>query len=297
MSALTVPFFKMNGIGNKIIVADVRGRDAKVTSGAAVALASREETSFDQIMELHKSAEKDVDADIRILNSDGSEAGACGNGTRCVVALLNREGAKSSYLFRTGGGLVKADYVSDLEISVDIGSPRFSWEDIPLEEEFADTTGIELQIGPIDNPVLDTPSVVNVGNPHAVFWVTDDVESYDLARFGPLLENHPIFPDRANISVARVTSPDRIEVRTWERGAGLTKACGSAACAALVCAARKGLSDRRATIVLPGGELQVEWTQQNRILMSGPAEFEASGMLDPESGEFQFDSSLAGVAS
>ena len=152
MSALTVPFFKMNGLGNKIIVADVRGRDGKVTSGAAVALASSEETSFDQIMELHKSTDKDVDADIRILNSDGSEAGACGNGTRCVVALLNREGAKSGYLFRIAGGLVKADYVSDLEISVDMGSPRFSWEDIPLEEEFADTTGIELQIGPIDEP-------------------------------------------------------------------------------------------------------------------------------------------------
>lgn len=296
MATLAVPFFKMNGIGNKIIVADVRGSGARISTSAAVALASKEETSFDQIMELHKSAEKDIDADIRILNSDGSEAGACGNGTRCVVAFLNREGVKQDYRFRINGGLLNASYASEQEISVDMGSPRFSWEDIPLEEEFADTTGIELQIGPIDDPILDTPSVVNVGNPHAVFWVADDVESYDLARFGPLLENHPIFPDRANISVARVTSPDRIEVRTWERGAGLTRACGSAACAALVCAARKGLADRCATIVLPGGELQVEWTQQNRIMMTGPIEFEASGMLDPESGEFQFDTNLAGAA-
>ena len=134
------------------------------------------------------------------------------------------------------------------------GGPRFGWQDIPLAEPFHDTRAIELQIGPIDKPILHSPSVVNVGNPHAMFWV-EDVNAYDLGRIGPMLENHPIFPERANISLAHVTSPDAITLRTWERGAGLTKACGSAACAAAVCAARKGLTGRQVTVTLPGGPL------------------------------------------
>ena len=143
--------------------------------------------------------------------------------------------------------------MTDDVVTVDMGKPRFDWDQIPLAEEFADTTGIELQLGPIDAPILHTPSVVNVGNPHAIFWVSDDVESYDLGRFGPLLENHPIFPERANIELAQVISPDRIKVRVWERGAGLTLACGTGACAVAVAAARKGLANRKVTIELPGG--------------------------------------------
>jgi diaminopimelate epimerase len=164
-------------------------------------------------------------------------------------------------------------------ITVDMGPPRFGWKDIPLAEAFHDTKAIELQIGPIDKPILHSPSVVNVGNPHAVFWV-EDVNAYDLGRIGPMLENHPLFPERANISVAHVTSPRSITVRTWERGAGLTRACGSAACAAAVCAARKGLTGRQVTITLPGGPLLIEWTAEDRIWMTGPVEFEHEGVLD-----------------
>jgi len=148
-----------------------------------------------------------------------------------------------------------------------------------LAEAFHDTKTIELQIGPIDKPILHSPSVANVGNPHAVFWV-EDVDAYDLARIGPMLENHPIFPERANISLARVASRDAITVRTWERGAGLTKACGSAACAATVCAVRKGLTERRVTVTLPGGPLVIEWRADNHILMTGPVELEHQGVLD-----------------
>jgi diaminopimelate epimerase len=167
-----------------------------------------------------------------------------------------------------------------------MGTPRFGWDEIPLAEEFADTTGIELQIGPIDAPILHTPSVVNMGNPHAVFWVNDDPERYDLHRFGPLLENHPIFPERANITIARVLAADHIAIRVWERGAGITLASGSAACATLVAAARKRLTGRKATGSLPGGDLLIEWNQQNRVLMTGPAEFEFEGTFDPVSGAF-----------
>ena len=157
-----------------------------------------------------------------------------------------------------------------------MGAPRFGWQDIPLRDEFRDTRYIELQIGPIDAPILHSPAVVNVGNPHAVFWV-DDVDAYDLGRFGPMLENHPIFPDRANISLAQVRSRTDIKLRTWERGAGLTKACGSAACAAAVCAARTGRAERKVTVHVPGGPLEIEWTANDRILMTGPVVVEYEG--------------------
>jgi diaminopimelate epimerase len=161
-----------------------------------------------------------------------------------------------------------------------MGPPRFAWNEIPLAEPFADTRGIELQIGPIDAPILHTPSVVNMGNPHAVFWV-EDPQAYDLGKIGPLLEHHPIFPDRANISLCAVKARDHIVVRTWERGAGLTRACGSAACAAAVAAARLGKTERRVTVTLPGGDLIIEWAANDHVLMTGPVAFEFEGRFDP----------------
>ena len=286
MSEMNVPFWKMNCAGNQIIVADIRETASKISSEAAIALDQNPETKFDQIMEVRKPGTPGVDADIRILNSDGSEAEACGNGTRCVVSWMNKENPKDTWLFRTKPGLLNATYDSDANITVDMGVPKFGWDEIPLEEEFADTTGIELQVGPIDNPVLHTPSVANIGNPHCIFWAPEDVWTYELDRFGPMLEFHPVFPERCNISIANVVSRNHIILRTWERGAGITQACGSAACAALVCAVRKDLTDPVATVTLPGGDLLIEWTENARILMTGPAEFEFAGMLNPVTGEF-----------
>ncbi len=289
MSDMNVPFLKMNGLGNQIIVADVRETAVKITEAAAVALDGSAKTKFDQIMEIHKGANPQIDAGIRILNSDGSEAGACGNGTRCVVSWLNKETSQNDFAFKIAGGIVTTKYESDALITVDMGVPKFGWEDIPLEEEFYDTTGIELQVGPIDDPVLHTPSVANVGNPHCVFWAPKDVWSYELDRMGPLLEFHPVFADRVNISIANVVDRGNIILRTWERGAGITQACGSAACAAAVCAVRKDLTDRKVTVTVPGGDLFIEWTASDRILMTGPAEFEFSGMLNPLTGEFTIE--------
>jgi diaminopimelate epimerase len=162
-----------------------------------------------------------------------------------------------------------------------MGPPRFKWNEIPLAEEFRDTRAIELQIGPIDKPVLHSPSAVSMGNPHAIFWV-DDVSVHDLARLGPLLENHPIFPERANITLAQIVSRDHIIIRTWERGAGLTKACGSAACAAAVAAARLRRTNRKVRVTLPGGELTIVWRESDdHVLMTGPVEFEFKGCFDP----------------
>ncbi len=281
-----VSFQKMNGLGNKILVVDMRGRADKISPEAAINLAADSRTSFDQIMAVHTAADKNISANIHILNSDGSDAEACGNGTRCVVSWLQKISGDSSYIFEIAGGIVRANYSSDLDIEVDMGMPRFDWNDIPLEEEFADTRTIELQIGPIDDPILHTPSAANIGNPHAIFWVKDDVWNYDLGRFGPMLENHPIFPERANISLANVTSPSSLILRTWERGAGLTKACGSAACAAAVCASRTERTGRKVCVTVPGGDLEIEWKPDNNILMRGPAEYEFSGMLDPLTGNW-----------
>lgn len=284
-----IPFVKMNGLGNAIIVADMRGRADKITAEAAIALARPEAIPFDQIMEVRDADGPGRDYDMRILNADGSLAQTCGNGTRCVVVWLNGLDGRDAYAFLTAGGLVATALNRDRTVTVDMGVPRFSWRDIPLAEEFADTTGIELQIGSIEAPVLHTPSVANIGNPHAVFWVDRDVWSYELDRFGPLLENHPIFPERANITIARVVARDHIVIRTWERGAGLTLACGSAACATLACAVRKGLAERKAVITVPGGDLTVEWAANSHLLMSGPAEFEFAGELDPATGQFTIE--------
>ena len=288
-----LPFHKMNGLGNEILVVDARGTDERMSPAAAIALA-KGETAFDQIMEVSDRANRDGanrdganrDGAIRILNCDGSEAGACGNGMRCVAAWMRSETGRSSFRFAGPDGLLLAE-VDGNAITVSMGTPRFDWESIPLAEEFHDTTGFELQIGPIDAPVLHTPSGVSMGNPHAVFWVDDDVWSYDLDRFGPMLENHPIFPERANITVANVVARDHAIIRTWERGAGLTRACGSAACATLVSAARKDLMDRSGTITVPGGDLHIEWRDDGHVTMTGPAEFEFAGRLDPATGAWE----------
>ena len=285
-----IPFARMNGIGNAILVADLRGRADRVTPDAARALASDPATAFDQIMAIHDARTAGTDNYIQIINSDGSFAQACGNGTRCVVASLAAETGKSSFTFETAAGILNASENDDGSISVDLGTPRFGWQDIPLAEEFRDTRMIELQIGPIDAPVLHSPSVASMGNPHAIFWVDEDVWSYDLDRFGPLLENHPIFPERANITIAQVTSRGSMNIRTWERGAGLTLACGSAACAAAVCGARTNRTDRIVEITAPsGGKLQIDWRDDDHVIMTGPAEWEFSGTLDPETGAWQRD--------
>ena len=277
--ASAAPFAKMNGLGNDIVVADMRGRADRVTAAAAIALNAQPATRFDQIMAIHDPRTPGTVNYIEIINSDGTHAQACGNGTRCVVQALAAETGQKSFTLETVAGILNTVQREDGLISVDMGRPRFGWQDIPLAEEFRDTRAIELQIGPIDNPVLHSPSVVNVGNPHAIFWV-DDVDDYQLERLGPMLENHPIFPERANISLAHVTSPQSITLRTWERGAGLTLACGSAACAAAVSAARKKLTGRKVEVTLPGGPLTVEWTDANKILMTGPVTFEYEGAID-----------------
>jgi diaminopimelate epimerase len=281
MSALlNRPFVKMNGIGNDIVVLDLRPDSVPVTEADARAIARKEAVPFDQLMVLYPPRAPGTEAYVRIYNSDGSEAQACGNGMRCVVSRAVKATGRHEFIYETRAGLIPAHYENEDTITVDMGKPRFGWRDIPLAEEFRDTRAIELQIGPIDAPVLHSPSVVSMGNPHAVFWV-DDPYAYELTKFGPLLENHPIFPERANISLAAVKDREHIVMRTWERGAGLTKACGSAACAVAVSAARTKRTGRKVHLSLPGGDLDIEWRESDdHVLMTGPAAFEFEGVLD-----------------
>jgi len=285
----SAPFARMNGLGNEIIVADMRGRSDGVTPAAAIALAADPATHFDQIMAIHDPRTPGTQNYVAIINSDGSMAQACGNGMRCVVQALAAETGRKAFTFETIAGILTAQEHEDGLISVDMGRPRFGWQEIPLAEEFRDTRMIELQIGPIDAPVLHSPSVVSMGNPHAIFWVDRDMWSYDLERFGPLLENHPIFPERANISIAQVTSREAMTIRTWERGAGLTRACGSAACAAAVCGTRTGRTGRQVTVTVPGGPLAIDWRDDDHVVMTGPAEWEFSGTFDPATGAWKRD--------
>jgi len=277
----------MNGLGNEIVVVDLRKSPTTAATSAvsaedARAAAGPKGAPYDQLMAIFPARTPGTDGFVRIYNNDGSEAGACGNGMRCVADMMFKESGKNALTFETKAGLINC-WPGDkpLIATVDMGKPKFAWNEIPLSEPFHDTRHIELQIGPIDKPVLDTPSVVSMGNPHAIFWV-DDVMAYDLGRFGPLLENHPIFPERANISLCAVKSKEHIVVRTWERGAGLTKACGTAACAAAVSAARTRRTGRKVTVTLPGGDLLIDWRERDdHVLMTGPVEYEYEGRFDP----------------
>ena len=283
MSALSGhAFVKMNGLGNEIVVVDMRAAPAAISEADARAVATPQGAPYDQMMALYPPRTPGTDAFVRIYNSDGSAAGACGNGTRCIAELMFRETGKDTLTFETPAGLLNAwKGAEPLVSTVDMGKPRFAWNEIPLAEEFADTRCIELQIGPIDDPILHSPSTLSMGNPHAVFWVKD-ANAYDLSKIGPLLENHPIFPERANISLCAVQARDHIIVRTWERGAGLTRACGSAACAAAVAAVRLRKTDRNVTVTLPGGDLKIEWREKDdHVLMTGPVAFEFEGRFDP----------------
>lgn len=279
--ATLIPFRKMNGLGNDFLVFDARTGSPRLTPAEIAKLGDRTTgIGFDQMITIENSP-AGADAFMRIDNADGGEVSACGNATRCIGWVLMQEKGASAVAIETRAGLLFASDAGEPElVTVDMGLPRLKWDEIPLAEPFADTRAIELQIGPIDAPILHSPSVASMGNPHAIFWV-DDVEAYDLERVGPLLENHPIFPERANISLAHVTSPESLTLKVWERGVGLTRACGTAACAAAVAAHRTRRTGRRVRVALPGGNLLIHWRpEDDHVMMTGAVETEFEGVLD-----------------
>ena len=278
---MTYPFLKMNGLGNDFVVvgADLAPDRPRFAPDAAAARAIADRArgvGCDQLIGIEPSA--NGDAFMRIWNSDGSEVEACGNAARCVGWLLMEAAKRDEAVIETKAGLLRARRAGPREVAIDMGEPRLNWRDIPLAEEM-DTARVELQVGPIDAPLLHTPGCVSMGNPHVAFFVAD-AEAAPVREVGPLIEHHPLFPEGVNVGFAEVRAPDLIRFRVWERGAGVTKACGTGACAALVAAHRRGLAGRRARVLMDGGELVVEWRESDgHVIMTGPVEIEFSGAL------------------
>ena len=269
---------KMNGAGNEIVVLDLRGGAARVAPEDARAIGAAPGLRFDQLMALHDSARPGVAAAMQIFNIDGSLSGACGNGTRCVAWELMRDGAARDLLLESDGGLLRVTREAEFSFTVDMGTPKLGWREIPLAGEGGDTSRVALA-----PPVAGAPAdfaAVSMGNPHAVFFVAD-AAAVDLEGLGRQIERHPLFPERVNVSFAQVRARDSILLRVWERGAGATRACGTAACATAVAGPRLGLTHPAALVSLPGGDLRIHWrASDGHVLMTGPVELEFETTLD-----------------
>jgi diaminopimelate epimerase len=268
-------FRKMHGLGNDFVVLDARPAPIALDAAAARAIADRHTgIGCDQVILIEPPHDPAAAARMRIVNADGSEAEACGNAARCVARLIAEETGGTLVALETPAGLLAAELQSDGRVAVDMGAARTGWRDIPLAHA-ADTLEAEVAAGPLRAPVC-----TNIGNPHATFFVAD-AASVDLGTLGPLLEHDRLFPERANIGVATIAARDRIRLRVWERGAGITRACGTGACAALVAAHRRGLAGRQATVTLDGGDLDILWREDDsHVIMTGPAAFVFDGRFD-----------------
>ncbi|WP_372780980.1 diaminopimelate epimerase [Phenylobacterium sp.] len=269
------PFLKMNGLGNDFVVVEARTAPFAPSAADVRAIADRAGgVGCDQLIAIEPG--EGVDARVRFWNSDGEEIAACGNGTRCVGWLLMQASGKDHAVMESRAGLLVATRAGERLVSVDMGKPGLDWADIPLAEAH-DTAALDVTLS--DDPALATaPGCVSMGNPHVVFFV-DDIDAAPVATAGPAIERHRLFPEGVNVGFAQVLDRDRIALRVWERGAGLTQACGTGACAALVAAARRGLTERTATLLLDGGELLIEWRADDHVIMTGPAAVDFAGEL------------------
>jgi len=268
-------FTKMHGLGNDFVVLDGRAGQLSVDAAAARAIADRRTgIGCDQVLILEPATNGAADLFMRIRNPDGGEAEACGNGTRCVAAMVMGETNTDQVRIETLAGVLQASAAVDGLIGVDMGPARTGWQEIPLTQE-TDTLNLGIGAGSLQDPVA-----VNMGNPHTVFFV-DDAEQVALDTLGPELEHHQLFPERANVEAAQIIGEDRIRLRVWERGAGITLACGSGACATAVAANLRGLTGRQVAIELDGGELQIDWREDGHVIMTGPVAVSFSGRLDP----------------
>ena len=274
---MTRPFVKMNGAGNDFVVVNALETPFSPSEDQVQALADRSGgEGFDQLIAIEPS--DTADAFMRVWNADGSRVQTCGNALRCVGWLLMEANGSDRAVIDTLGGPTVAVRAGERRVTVDMGEPRLDWTEVPLAEEM-DTRGIELQVGPIDDPVLHTPGAVSMGNPHVVFF-TDRQDDGFVSGSGSLVEHHPLFPEGVNVGFANILERDHIRLRVWERGAGLTQACGTGACAALVASARRGLVNRKARVTVDGGELVIDWDEASgHVFMTGPVEIERTGML------------------
>jgi diaminopimelate epimerase len=269
-----VSFIKMHGLGNDFVVIDGRARAFPMSQYRARAIADRHTgVGCDQVIVIEPPQNGRADAFMRIHNADGGEVEACGNGARCVAAFLMQEADRGHVCIETQAGLIEAANAGPGLVGVDMGPARLDWREIPLARAM-DTLHLDLSLEALSDPVA-----VNIGNPHAVFFVADP-EAVDLERLGPQLERHALFPEHANIEVASLIERDRLRMRVWERGVGITRACGTGACATAVAAARRNLTGRSAEVVLDGGVLAIEWRKDGHVHMTGPVAWSFSGSFD-----------------
>jgi diaminopimelate epimerase len=274
---MRVPFRKMHGCGNDFVIIDERSGARGFSPALAAALADRRTgIGCDQFITIEPPPDgSNADAFMRIRNPDGTEAGACGNATRCVASLLAAQTGRPHQVIRTTAGNLSADMLPDGQVQVDMGPALLSWADIPLARPM-DTLHLDLALGPVADP-----AAASMGNPHATFFVPD-FATLPISEIGPILTGDSLFPEQANIGFAQVLGRDRMRLRVWERGAGLTLACGSGACAALVNAHRRGLTGRSATVLVDGGELAIAWREDGHVLMTGPVATAFTGEIELE---------------
>ncbi|MBL8711578.1 MAG: diaminopimelate epimerase [Alphaproteobacteria bacterium] len=257
-------FVKMHGLGNDFAIFDGRSAALSILPETIIKIGDRRTgIGFDQMVIIDPPRSPGTDAFLRIYNNDGTEVGACGNATRCIGKLLIDETKKQKVTLETKAAKLEAVMMGDA-VSVDMGNVNLGWQQIPLKRE-EDTISV-----PVEESLLDRAVAVNVGNPHAVFFMQKNVDDFPLEKMGPRVEEDPIFPEKTNVEVANVLSRSKIRMRVWERGAGITRACGTGACAVAVAGVRKGLTDRKVTVVLDGGNLDIEWRESdNHVIMTG----------------------------
>lgn len=269
-----IPFIKMHGLGNDFVVIDARAKPLALDDKSAVAIAARHTgIGADQLIVIEQPRGARAAAFMRIRNADGGEVGACGNAARCVADFLMRETGADNVMLETAAGMLAARAAGKNRVTVDMGKPRWGWRDIPLTRE-CDTDRLPLALGP-----LKDAAATSMGNPHATFFVPE-IAAIDIAALGLKLEHDPLFPERANIGVAQLLARDRIRLRVWERGVGLTPSCATGACAALVAASRRGLAARQADIIADGGTLGIEWREDDHVTMTGPVAVSFTGEID-----------------
>ncbi|MET3664277.1 diaminopimelate epimerase [Caulobacter sp. 1776] len=274
-------FLKMNGLGNDFVVIETATQTFDPTPEEIRAIAKRGDGGIgcDQVIAIDPPRAEGASAYVRFWNSDGEETGACGNGTRCVAWLLMQSAGKDAVAFDTVAGRLSGVAAGDKLVTVDMGPPGLDWTQIPLSEEM-NTERVELQVGPIDAPLVHTPVCVSMGNPHVVFFVDAPVDDAFATGAGSLVEHHPLFPEGVNVGFAHIAARDHIQLKVWERGAGLTLACGTGACAAQVAAVRRGLTDRKARVEFESGSLVIEWRESDgHVIMTGPISMDFAGKL------------------
>ena len=269
-----IAFKKMHGLGNDFVVIDARVESISLTAGQVRAIANRRTgVGCDQLIMIEPSRDALADVFMRIRNADGGEVAACGNATRCVASVVMAETGEDHCVIQTQAGLLDAEAADGDRYAADMGPAYLDWREIPVAEA-VDTAHLGFAVGPLIDPVG-----VGMGNPHCVFFV-DDAEAIDLEALGPIVEKHAMFPEYTNVEAVQVLGPAKLRMRVWERGVGITQACGTGACASLVAAARRGLTGREADVVLDGGTLNIQWQPDGHVLMTGPAATSFKGTIN-----------------